>query len=158
MLFQYEHRQKLHKFASTADLFLVASESTRAKLPHPQNRYGSIVEFVTQVNYPGADTFHWFFDLDELKLVGSPGNPYHDVKAVYENLIVYPRWVNGGTNKIIIHDMFERDKDRRELTGDFSETQEEKFLLAAEFTTVGKLSAEYIGKDGQVHSEIFSLD
>ena len=86
-------------------------------------------------------------------------NWYWNVRAIKDNLIVYASsYMNGGIGRIIIHNMFDNSIDYKEIIGDFPEPRDDDFLLAAEFISDQKLKAEYIGKDGQVHNDVFSID
>jgi len=136
-------------------VFLVTDDSSPDELPHPTNRYGNIIEFVAiHEHWPGSDSSHWFFDSEELKL----SDYYHDVKAVNGTMIVHPRWVNSGTSKIIISDMFDYKKGRREITGNFSETDIEKFLLEAEFRGKSELWVKYLLPNGEAEEMIYDLN
>ncbi len=86
-------------------------------------------------------------------------NWYWNIRAIKDNLIVYASsYMEGGNSRIIIQDMFDNSINYTEITGDFQEPRDDHFLLAAEFLADGKLKAGYIGKDGQLHNDVFSTD
>jgi len=66
--------------------------------------------------------------------------------------------MDGGKSRIIVHDMFDKSADHKEITGYFPDPRDDDFLLSAEFMTSGELRVEYIGKDGKKYESVYSLD
>jgi|LSQX01.3.fsa_nt_gb hypothetical protein len=137
-------------------VYLLNFTSDINEIAKPQKINEDIVEFIEhKTNYARNKTRHWYFRLSDCKL----SNWYWNVRAIKDNLIVYASsYMNGGISRIIIHNMFDNSIDYKEIIGDFPEPRDDDFLLAAEFISDQKLKAEYIGKDGQVHNDVFSID
>ena len=151
-----------YSFAHGTDLgdiktvYLLNSTSDINEIAKPQKINEDIIEFIEHsTNYAGNQTRHWYFRLSDYKL----SNWYWNVRAIKDNLIVYASsYMEGGKSRIIIHDMFDNSINYKEIIGDFPEPRDDHFLLAAEFIADGKLKVRYIGKDGKVHNDVFSID
>lgn len=138
---------------STETVYRLDSGDSLNKMPMPHKASSDLLEFIAPFpTYAGDETRHWFFRLSDLKLSES----YLNVKTIQENFIVCTDSNYQGP-RIIIRDVFDKAVYYREITGNFSEELDRLFLLSAEFSE-GSLCAEYVGSDGQVHNEIFSLD
>ena len=114
------------------------------RVPRPTNRYGNIIEFAT---HESSFTWHYFFDIDELKI----SERYSDIKAIDENLILYQD--HYPDNVIVIHDMFDTQKDRREIMLDSKEIK----LLDAEFRDDSELWVKYLLPNGKTEERIYNL-
>ena len=147
----FAHGNDLH---SIETVYLLNSDSNINKMAKPLKTINDILEFVAPFpTYAGNETRHWYFRLSDCKLSQS----YLNVKAIQETIIACTYSDYKGPY-IIIQDMFDKATYYKEISGDFSGQADRLFLLSAEFTTDGDFRAEYIGKDGQVHNDIFSLD
>lgn len=150
-----------YSFAHGEDLkdidtvYLLSYTSDINELAKPQIINEDIITFIEHsTNYSVNQTRHWFFRLSDCEL-----SSYRGIRAIKDNLVVYSAsYMEGGKSRIIIHDMFDKSIDYNEITGDFPDPRNDDFLLAAEFTADGNLKAEYIGNDGQVHKDVFSMD
>jgi len=137
----------------TETVSLVNSESSLDKIAKPQRISNDLIEFTAHLQtYAGNETRHWYFRISDGKLSRS----YLNVKVIQENIIVHADSDYRGP-MIIVCDMFDKTGYYIEINGDFSKESDRLFLLSAEFTAEGNLIAEYIGDDGKVHNDIFSL-
>lgn len=135
-------------------VYWIDSTSHIDELPRPQKTYGDVVEFTALFpTYAGDESAYWYFRLSDYRL----SQRHLNVKAIQENIIVCTDSDYRGS-RIIVRDMFDKAVYYKEITGDFSEKADRLFLLNAEFTADGKLNAEYLGKDEQVHNTTFSLE
>jgi len=151
--YSYAHGNDLDDIET---VYMLNSSSDINEIAKPQKINEDIIEFIEHsTNYAGDLSKHWYFRISDCKL----SNWYWNVKAIKDNLIVYgSSFRKGDKSRIIIHDMFDKSIDYKEINVAFPEPRDEYFLLSAEFLNDGKLKAEYIGKDGQVHNGVFSID
>ena len=148
----FAHGDDLHSLES---VYFLDSTNNYDEIIRPQKINEDVLDFVGHFTDNEIEqTQHWYFMLSDCKL----SKRYTNVKAAKDNLIAYAaRYFDSDDSCIIVHDMFDKSVDYVEIHGDFPDPQDEYFLLSAEFTEDGKLRAEYIGKDGQVHNDIFDL-
>jgi len=132
--------------------FLASYEDAEKK--HMPRKIGDeIIEFsAPRHTYAGEETEYWYFRRSDGAL-----NFYPNVKAIRDNIVVFADYDSDGS-RIVVCDMFDKAAYYKVINGDFSESERGLFLLSADFTADGTLRAEYIGKDGQVHSGVFSLE
>lgn len=146
----FAHGDDLH---SIETVYLLTSDSNIDKMAKPHKINEDIIEFIKHSsNYAGNQTWHWYFRLSDNKL----SSMYRNVRAVKNNLMAYAS--DSGKSRIIIHDMFDKSADRKEIIGDFPDPWDDDFLLSAAFTSDGNIRATYIGKDGQAHNDVFSIE
>lgn len=135
-------------------VYLLASESNVDKLPKPQKAKNGIIEFIAPfTTYAGAETRHWFFRLTDYKLSQS----FINIRAVNESTVICTDSNYKGPS-IVISDMFDKSVFYKKISGDFSKEADRLFLKSAVFTEDGKIKAEFIGEDEQIHTDVFSLD
>ena len=149
----YAHGDDLH---NPYTVYFINSDSDIDKVAKPRKVNDDVIEFIEHSeNYAGDQTRHWYFRLSDNKL----SQWYWNVRAIKDNLIAYAAgYMNGGKSRIIIHDMFDKSVGYKVIYGDFPDPRDDDFLLSAEFTADGGIRAEYIGNDGQVHNDVFTLD
>jgi|GEM_PF-1759823 len=141
--YYYLYAHGADKLSPDAVVF-VTYEYTIEWMPRPTNKYGSIIEFAI---YDSYYTKHFFFDTEELKVSES----YSDIKAVNGNLIVYQEYFEDAV--IVVHDMLDTTKDRREIIL----SSEEVTLLEAEFRSGTKLWLKYELLNGDIKEKTFNL-
>ena len=138
---------------SISTVYLLNSDNNIHKMAKPNHINEDIIEFVEHsADNAGNQTRHWYFRISDIKL----SSWYWNVRAIKDDLIIYASsYRNGGKSRMIIHNMFDQSIGYKEIIGDFPDPRDDDFLLTAEFMADGGIHAEYIGKDGHVHNDVF---
>ncbi len=141
--------------AEAENIQLLAIFSRQQTLEKPRKISHDLWEIIVH-NYPNdtSSTVHWYYRESENQL--SPAFDSPQVLKDDKLLLCSFDEVNGP--KVLLTSMFtDQSFFYQELIGDFSASQGNNFLLAADLTLDDKLQLEYIGSDGKNHSVIYNI-
>ena len=143
----FVHGEDLHSLETV--YYITGDKLDRKKIEKPVEISKGVLEFVYW-DYRDVE-YHCYFRGSDNKL-----SKCLQVKARKDNLILYEGF-SGAYNKIVIHDIFDKDIGYQVLTGIYPKPQSRMFLLSAYFVSDSEVFIEYIGEDELVHEGIFSL-
>jgi hypothetical protein len=121
-----------------------------SEMARPRKINDDMIEFVYPIETCARDeTWHRIFRISDGKL----SEAFLNVKAIHGSFVVSTK----RSQTILIRDIFDRDVYYKEIFVS-SRAYDRLFLLKAEFIPERKIRTEYVGADGRVRNEVFSMD